>query len=821
MYPAPQLRVGDRFELKAQAGRGGMGTVYKAIDRRTGSLVAIKILHVQSVTDIGRFDQEAALLRELQHPGIVHYIDHGLTSQGDPYIAMEWLAGETLEQRLGQGVLPAAGVAHVAGRVLEALAAAHVRGIVHRDVKPSNIFLVGWRLFDVRILDFGVARRVLDPKRFTRQGATVGTPLYSAPEQARGEANLDGRADIFSLGCVLFECLTGRPPFSGKSAQDVMTQICIGAVPDLRDRCKEVDPELAWLVQRMLAQDRRQRPGDAGELGREFRALAARLGSTQELEAPSDGAASASRSQLLGFSERRVLCGLVLSFERPFPTSGSSLDTLRADAVGAKNEDDLRASAVRKAAQEAGASAELFSRGTFILTPAAGGPIGDQVRDMARMALRLAESFPQARQCLGVGRAMLLAGLPVGDLVERLPALLPEAPGVVRLDELAARLLPRRLLRQDAEGSRFLATASDQATETAFGSTDSGGLPFVGRERELSVLLGTLEESSEEEVARSVLVLAGPGAGKTRLARELTSRARQSGTVRLFLLRARIERAGARCGLLASLFAQAGVSLREDTQRPALETALLKYLGGLCGTGPVAILCDDLQWADRLSVQLLDAALRELRQRPFAVLGFGRPEVEHQFPGLWRERNVERTRLPPMSRRAGQQLLKWHLPMASALEEEFVLDRWEGNPFLLAELAKEAESNVPPDTVLGTVEARLLAFDEEPRRVLRAASLFGDRFEVEGLVAVMGERNRASVHECLAVLVEADLVRRAMNEGEGVYVFRHKLVREAAHAMLTPSDRTLGSEGARRWLEAAGKTLPEFLAVKASAGSAL
>src|SRR5687768_12944846 len=178
-----------------------MGTVYQAIDKRTGALVAVKILSVKNVADVGRFDQEARLLHDLQHPGIVRYVDHGLTSHGDPYIAMEWLEGETLDQRLARGKLAAAGVANLAARVLEALAAAHEHGIVHRDIKPSNVFLADWRLFTPRIIDFGVAREVDNPRRYTRRGATVGTPSYSSPEQARAEPDIDGRADIFSLGC--------------------------------------------------------------------------------------------------------------------------------------------------------------------------------------------------------------------------------------------------------------------------------------------------------------------------------------------------------------------------------------------------------------------------------------------------------------------------------------------------------------------------------------------------------------------------------------------------------------------------------------------
>src|SRR5262245_33595985 len=221
-----------------------MGMVFQAIDRKTGHLCAVKILQGKSETDLLRFNQESAMLSELRHPHIVRYVDHGVTPGGDAFLAMEWLQGETLEDRLMRGPLPPASVAVLAARVLDGLAAAHAKNIVHRDIKPSNIFLVDWPLEDLRVLDFGIARRVLSPKRFTKVGSTVGTPMYAAPEQARGEADLDGRADIFSFGSVLYECLVGTPPFSGDSPMEVMQKICAAAPIRLGARRSGLPAEL-------------------------------------------------------------------------------------------------------------------------------------------------------------------------------------------------------------------------------------------------------------------------------------------------------------------------------------------------------------------------------------------------------------------------------------------------------------------------------------------------------------------------------------------------------------------------------------------------
>jgi hypothetical protein len=811
-----RLRLNDRFELKAQAGVGGMGTVYQAIDRRTGGLVGVKILNVKNLTDVGRFDQEAALLRELRHPGIVRYIDHGLTSHGDPYIAMEWLDGETLEQRLARGRLAPAGVAHLAAQVLEGLAVAHERGVVHRDIKPSNLFLVGWRLFDVRIIDFGVARRVLDPKRFTRRGSTVGTPLYTAPEQARGEGNIDGRADIFSLACVLFECLVGQPPFSGATAQDVMTQICLGPAPDLRERCRELDPDLGHLVGRMLAQDRRVRPGDGRELARQFRGLATSLGAAESSELRTDPGRP---PDALGFSEQRVMCGLVAAFgarpRRRSPALGTRLPPRHATSVRPVPvlpiEEDRRATNLRSVAAELGVSVEAFAADSFILTPSVLGPIADQARLMARTAARLCAVVADARYSLGVGRAMVLAGLPVGDLVERLPGLLPDTPGNVRLDDMAARLLPPGLVARDGAGAWL--HVEDHSQPTALSPADGRQPPFVGREREMDALAGTFAEVAEEGVARAALLVGTPGQGKTRLARELVTRARSSGRpAAVYLLRGRPDRANLPYSLLAPVIAEADLELHDVGAR---EAALVDRLGELARKQPVLIVADDLQWADGASVQVLDVALRELRDLPLFVVGLARPEIEERLPGLWRERNVECTRLAPLARRACGPLLRYHLPQVSPELEEHVFDRWQGNPLFLRELvaAWRPDARLAPDSVLGTVEARIFALEDEPRRVLRAASLLGDTFEFEGVLALLGLKGRRALEECIRALVDADLIQPLPAPAVGVFTFRERLVREAAFAMLSAADRALGVARARQWLEEAGKTLPELLAM--------
>src|SRR5215831_3020030 len=172
-----------------------MGEVWHATDRVRGAPVAVKLLTGTSESGRARFLREAVVLSDLRHPGIVRYVSHGLTPSQELYLVMEWLEGEDLSQRLGRGTLDVAEAAALLRGVADALAAAHARGIVHRDIKPSNLFLPGRSIKGVKILDFGVARTGAATR--TRAGGMVGTPGYMAPEQARGEEEVDARADVF------------------------------------------------------------------------------------------------------------------------------------------------------------------------------------------------------------------------------------------------------------------------------------------------------------------------------------------------------------------------------------------------------------------------------------------------------------------------------------------------------------------------------------------------------------------------------------------------------------------------------------------------
>ena len=260
--PAQGDVVGDRFELTEVIGEGGMGLVWSAWDRSQDRQVALKIVRGTADGD-DRLQREAEAMTRVAHPAIVKTIAVG-TAGSVRYVAMELLKGCTLADRLAGSKLPLHDtmtlVAHIAG----ALAALHAEGLVHRDVKPSNIFLVDGETASAHLLDFGLIKGIDGPK-VTKTGVVVGTPGYMAPEQVRGERVVGSRADVFALGCVIFECVTGEPPFRGETDEALFSRILLEQPPSLGELHAGTPPWLAQLVDRMLRKDPSERP-DAREV---------------------------------------------------------------------------------------------------------------------------------------------------------------------------------------------------------------------------------------------------------------------------------------------------------------------------------------------------------------------------------------------------------------------------------------------------------------------------------------------------------------------------------------------------------------------------
>jgi serine/threonine protein kinase len=805
-----------------------MGTVYQALDRKTGNLIALKILHSRNTIEQARFDQEARVLAELSHPGIVRYFDHGVTPNGSPYIAMEWLDGETLEDRLGRGNLGPVAAAHVARLVLEALSAAHSCNVVHRDIKPGNIFLVGWKLSEIRVLDFGIARRVLDTKRLTRKGSTVGTPLYTSPEQARGRADVDGRSDIFSLGCVLFEVLTGEPPFTGETPLEVMTKVCAGRVPEIASKRAGLPPSLTSLVHTMLAPDPAARPSSAAQLAQSFAGVVQELGGI-EAEFAATAPPVQNKRASIGENEEHLASALLISLGWSSPTSserrfgpkpssvtGTSMATASAFAAPARNgkdSDDLRLAEIRRVLELYACEVDRLIDRTLLVTAPMVSTAHEQVIQLASAALALRKLEPDAKIAFATGRASFIGRLPVGSLMDRLPTMLEgQDHRAIRIDETTYRLLANRFVTRGWENLRELVGEAPILASFDVPATPDAGA-FLGREREMATLQAVVDEVRDERIARPVLLLGPPGIGKSRLLREFLASlpGAKPGVLVTAGTLLRVER---RFPALVPVLAAAGIDM-QGKSTTQVELELSAWIDRHCTSVGFFLIFEDLQWADSPSLDLLDRVLHRLHDRPLIVVGLGRDEVEDRFPGLWSARSVQRLPLRPLPSKRGIAMLRAVLPTISRADMDFVLDRWEGNPRFLEEMAAAARPGTMsvPDVVYAVAEGRLEGVEPDVRRVLRAASLFGEKtFTVESLIALLGESSRKGIAEWLEVLVMRGLIEFELRAGEANYRFRERLMRDAAYQMLTSTDRLVGRRLARTWLQRAGRTLPEFLA---------
>jgi serine/threonine-protein kinase len=266
--------LADRYRVREVIAEGGMGVIYRCEHRRMGSSMAVKFLSaagVESREATGRFAQEARMAASISHPGIVRTFDLGVTQSGIPYMVMELLTGEDLAVRLARrGRLGPAEAVTIARQLLEALAAVHAMGIVHRDLKPENVFLSrqsgGSEM--VKILDFGIGRLLRGRDVFDERGRrrVFGTPHYMSPEQASAARDLDHRADLWAVGVLLFEMLTGSTPFDGETAEDVMTDVLAGEPRDPLTLEPEVPPALLDVLERSLSKDVSLRYPDAAQM---------------------------------------------------------------------------------------------------------------------------------------------------------------------------------------------------------------------------------------------------------------------------------------------------------------------------------------------------------------------------------------------------------------------------------------------------------------------------------------------------------------------------------------------------------------------------
>ena len=258
------------YRIMEQLGSGGMATVFKAYHAALDRYVAIKVLHPAFKQDpnfLSRFQREARIVAKLDHPHIVPVYDYS-EAGGQPYLVMRFIEGETLKARQAKGALPLAEVVRIIKPVSEALSYAHAQGVLHRDVKPSNVLLTNDG--GVFLADFGLARMAQAGESTLSQDSLLGTPQYISPEQARGDANLDARTDVYSLGVVLYELLVGRVPYQADTPYAVIHDHIYSALPLPRSINPALSEPLERFLLKALSKERNDRYGSIAEMSTAF-----------------------------------------------------------------------------------------------------------------------------------------------------------------------------------------------------------------------------------------------------------------------------------------------------------------------------------------------------------------------------------------------------------------------------------------------------------------------------------------------------------------------------------------------------------------------
>jgi eukaryotic-like serine/threonine-protein kinase len=824
--------LAGRFVIEREVGRGGVGIVYRARDEVTGDPVALKVIALPGV-DAGeeaRFRREGRVLAGLRHPGIVQVVAFGQLDDGQPYIAMEWLEGEDIAQRQRRSRLPLAQSVIVAADVADALAAAHAAGIVHRDVKPSNVLLVGSSpqggdTFRVKLVDFGVASA--EDAKLTRTGAIVGTPAYMAPEQARGDGEVDARADLYALGATLFEMIAGRPPHVGPTPIAILARLVTTHAPRLSEVFVNAPTPLDELMARLLATAPADRPGSASDVARQLREIAGEL--------RGDAADGLTRNFASG----------------EIPTASATTDK----SGGTRLVTTIVATRVPKGAPRARLLTHLRARGgdatelggdAIVCHLGVRKTVGDEAVTALDLGLRVARIG--ATVGVATGRTRIDRTRPTGDVVDRAAALARDAArGQVLVDTTTTELTRGRYeLQLRGDGSAVVGAALRGKKE------GGGGVPFVGREAELAQIVASFERCAEDRTPIVVTVTGAPGMGKTRMRREALSRvASHASTPRVLFARSEsfskshalgvvadiargltgvakgaplqeaydatdvlIAVSEVPCShqareLIARLVANEALPVVDDTQgvRDALSLVLTDLIVSMAKHHPLVVVLEDVQWADVESLSWVDHLLARAAGFPVFVLAAARPSFWREDSARFEGRDHVRMELRPLSRKQARSIAASILgERATGEHGEAIVDsiaqQSAGLPLFAEELARIAAagrnaSDAP--TIEAAMQVHLDALDDFGRDAAAKLAVFGQAGWDVGLQAI----GVPHAPEVLRELAAAELlIEQAHSHFASTreFAFKHALMREVAYA-------SLGEEQLREYHRRAGQWL--------------
>ena len=837
-----------RYELRSLLGRGGMGAVYLGFDTQLGRQVAIKVLPeatAQQQSARERLLREAQAAAALNHPGIcaIYSIEK---SEDLLFLVLEHIQGHSFRDLLDNAASgwppePRTAAGYIL-QVAEALLAAHAAGIVHRDIKSSNLMLSP--AGQVKVLDFGLAQ-MSGAKVLTEGGNAVGTPAYASPEQIRGEP-IDARTDLWSLGVVFYEVLTGRRPFSGDSMASVIHAVLDGEPRPIRGLCPAAPAPLARVIGKLLTKNPERRYASARALIQELRPLALASPPYTAVSAPETGIEAR-----LGRAERRTITFLHIELA---PVS-SDLDPEdfqtaleRSRAVCAKVVErysgwlqplignagialfgypEAREDAVRLAVEAGLVLAEAFARGhsgfclragvdTSLAVAEAGGAISGEGFDLARALAQRA----------GANEVLIADGT-----ARNVEGLFEFAQGE-ELQLAGGRLLKfRRVLHASTAHSRFQAMLR------------TGHTPLAGRDQELELLLRHWQGAMEGR-GHVTLLGAAPGLGKSRLAYELKQRVALNPAAALiecycapqyansalypvidclerlwFESETRAMEPGEKLKVIEGVLAEQGfplaasvplfaellnvpapaypvLEMTSERRRSQTLQALANMVIERAARQPLLLIVEDLHWADPTTLELLRLLIDQTAAASLMSLYTHRPEYVSAWPQRSHISSISLDRLSPADSLAVAASVARGTTLDPGTLEQIVANS-DGVPLFLEEMTKPAAEfgagstrsrNLPvPATLRDSFISRLDQLGA-PRNLARIASVLGREFP-QALLEALSGLSPEELQESLDTLVDSEILYVRGVAQRRTYIFKHALLQNAAYDSLLKKAR--------------------------------